>query len=326
MARTLRVFVSSTAEDLREHRSEVREVIDRLGHKAVAMETFGAQPTWSLQACCSLVEGCDALVVIVAHRYGWVPPTADGSPKSITWHEVDAAQNAGLPIFTFVVDPQAPWTAAKEQDRLVGASPGELEGIQEAVLQLQAFKRELGRRPWDTFDTPGDLAKKVATSLSRWLTNATEPYVQDGEWIHPYIGLRIPAPEGWTAEQVMNTPHLLAPPTGGFRDNLNVRQLPLPGSDDLQVLLAQNAQVLQQMPDIELQRAEIRRIAGRDAVSIAYRGVLEGFAFPVCGEAVILVKGDRQLVVTGTVAPESWDRVGPSVQASLAGMEFGLLS
>ncbi|ANM29634.1 hypothetical protein ABI59_08660 [Acidobacteria bacterium Mor1] len=324
MARTLRVFISSTARDLGEHRSEVREVIDRLGHKAVGMETFGAQPSWSLQACRNLVEGCDALVVIVAHRYGWVPPTSEGSAKSITWHEVDAAQNAGLPIFTFLVDESAPWTADKEQDRLVGAAPGEVDGIQEAVQQLQAFKRELLRRPCDHFDSPEDLAKKVATSLSRWLTNATDPYLQDGWWVHPYLGMRIPAPDGWTAHQgVNNTPQLMGPLRDEFHDNFNVQQAPLPGTGDIQVLLAHHVQSVQQMPGVDVVRAEVRSIGGRDGIFVVYKGTVPGLAFPLCFAAVVLIKGGREVIVTATVKPSRWDEVGPQIEQALTGIVFG---
>jgi Domain of unknown function (DUF4062) len=44
MGKTLRIFVASTAEDLKSYRAAVTTVIDRLGHKPVHMKTFGAMP------------------------------------------------------------------------------------------------------------------------------------------------------------------------------------------------------------------------------------------------------------------------------------------
>ena len=75
------------------------------------MEYFVARPGMPLKECCESVEGCDALVVIVAHRYGWVPTADEGGDgtKSITWHEVDAALCAKKPVFAFFVDETGAW-------------------------------------------------------------------------------------------------------------------------------------------------------------------------------------------------------------------------
>jgi len=59
------------------------------------------------------VRKCDALIVIVGHRYGWVPTKKDGGDgvKSITWWEVKWALDAGKPVYAFLVDPKATWTS-----------------------------------------------------------------------------------------------------------------------------------------------------------------------------------------------------------------------
>ena len=81
-----RIFLSSTAIDLREHRQKVSDAVMRLGDHPVAMESFGAKPNEPVEVCQEKVRECDALVVMVAHRYGWVPGTDDGGDgkKSIT--------------------------------------------------------------------------------------------------------------------------------------------------------------------------------------------------------------------------------------------------
>ena len=39
----LRIFISSTAVDLRDYRDKVRDAVQRLGNLPIAMETFSAQ-------------------------------------------------------------------------------------------------------------------------------------------------------------------------------------------------------------------------------------------------------------------------------------------
>src|SRR6185369_14379597 len=93
---TYRVFLSSTGIDLEEHRKHVSDAVLRLKQAPVAMETFGARPGDPLSVCQQLAQDADALIAIVAHRYGWIPSIDDGGDgnKSITWFEVEAAKAA----------------------------------------------------------------------------------------------------------------------------------------------------------------------------------------------------------------------------------------
>ena len=112
------------SEDLGEYRRTVADALGRLGQFAVKMETFGAKPVKPLAACQDEVRGADALIVVVGHRYGWVPPKADGGDgkKSITWMEVQWALEAKKPVYAFVIDPKMPWPGTREQDWLIGAA------------------------------------------------------------------------------------------------------------------------------------------------------------------------------------------------------------
>ncbi len=84
---TLKIFLSSTSDDLWPHRDKVRERMEKLGQATIHMGAFGARPTDPMTTCRRNVEACDALVVIVGHRYGWVPSVDEGGDgeKSITW-------------------------------------------------------------------------------------------------------------------------------------------------------------------------------------------------------------------------------------------------
>ena len=66
-----RVFISSTSEDLRAFR---KAAAVGAGVLPVMMEYFvasGDRPP--LAKCLDLVDSTDLFIVIVAHRYGWVP-------------------------------------------------------------------------------------------------------------------------------------------------------------------------------------------------------------------------------------------------------------
>lgn len=165
----LRIFISSTAVDLREYRDKVRDAVLRLENLPIAMETFSAMSGQPVGECTRMAAEADAVVCIVAHRYGYVPPPELGGDgeRSLTWLEVDAAKRAGKPVFAFVVDSSAPWAELKEQDRLV-SEPEKATEIIQSVKKLQGFKAYLGREFMvAAFSTSEELAKLVAITLAR---------------------------------------------------------------------------------------------------------------------------------------------------------------
>lgn len=174
----LRVFLSSTAVDLTDHRAKVREAILRLGYLPDAMETFVATDNLPTAECRARAAAADAVVVLVAHRYGFVPSVDKGGDgeRSMTWLEVDAARDAGKPVLAFLVDPTAAWAQAKEQDRLVDALDEQVVEIAASVRRLREFRSYLASTCiFNTFTTADDLATKVATALA-----AIPPPQRDG--------------------------------------------------------------------------------------------------------------------------------------------------
>src|ERR1039457_796610 len=134
------------------------------------MATFSALGGAPASECMRMAAEADAVVCIVAHRYGYVPPTELGGDgdRSITWLEVDAAKRAGKPVFAFLVDPSAPWTEVKEQDRLV-SEPEKAQEIIRAVQKLQEFKAYLDREcVRQTFTSAEDLATHVTIALAKY--------------------------------------------------------------------------------------------------------------------------------------------------------------
>ena len=69
----MKIFLSSTGIDLKEYRDKTRKAIEESGNEFVGMETFGSHSDEPKKFCPDKVEECDALVLLVAYRYGFVP-------------------------------------------------------------------------------------------------------------------------------------------------------------------------------------------------------------------------------------------------------------
>lgn len=148
----MKIFVSSTYDDLREHRKAVDEIINRLCQQFRGMEYFGSRPFEPKHTCFSEIDQCHAFIGIYAHRYGWIP---SGDSLSITEQEFDHARSNGIVCFCYVVDTEHPW------------APIFIE--HEAAEKLRLFKNKVELLVRSKFTTPDNLAKNVATDIARWI-------------------------------------------------------------------------------------------------------------------------------------------------------------
>src|SRR5262245_52576390 len=110
-----RVFVSYTAEDLVAYADAVVEVVRGMGWIVDDHRDWSSSGRPSVEECVKRVRECDVLVVLVAHRYGWIPAKKQGGDgeRSITWIEVDAAMRAERPVLAFLVDDDQPWPPSR---------------------------------------------------------------------------------------------------------------------------------------------------------------------------------------------------------------------
>lgn len=154
----LRIFVSSTQEDLKEHRDIVTKVIHGLGQTPIYMEAFYADWRDSLRTCRDRAASADALVVIVGTRYGYVPETQDGEGKSMVWHEVEAAAKIGKHIFCYLSELPIP----KEE--------------QASLARFRRFLDDKVRPVYYKFSNPYELGMGVAIALSNWLWEQAQSY------------------------------------------------------------------------------------------------------------------------------------------------------
>ena len=168
------VFISSTGEDLKEHREQAAKAAVASGFSPRMMEyspASGHNPT--LHASLAQVAEAEVVVVIVAHRYGWVPedPTnPDG--KSITWLECEHAWNVTKKeVLAFIVDPSYKWPAELcESYRLVTErkKPGIEAEVERNEAKLEEFKQKLSRCFRAQFTDATGFRALVSEALAAW--------------------------------------------------------------------------------------------------------------------------------------------------------------
>lgn len=171
----MKVFLSSTTEDLVEYRRVADDTILRLQQVSVVMERFGPLPGEPAAESERKARESDVVVCIVAHRYGHVPDKGLGS---ITRREVEAARSAGRHVLAWIVADGHPWKEKKEQDLLtdpaVLAEPARVAEVAERVKALLDFKAWLRESfTCDPYTTPDDLGRRIAIALGNHAKDRT---------------------------------------------------------------------------------------------------------------------------------------------------------
>lgn len=153
----MKIFLSSTYQDLHEHRKRVIEAIDHLRHNGadvewLGMEAFGARDDSPADACIKFVDACDLYVGFFGVRYGSLDPK---SKLSMTEVEYRRAVEKNKPRLIFLMD-----------EKNARVAPSDFEPSPEGQAKLKALKEDLKKdRVVDFFTTPEDLAWKVTTAL-----------------------------------------------------------------------------------------------------------------------------------------------------------------
>jgi O-acetyl-ADP-ribose deacetylase (regulator of RNase III) len=145
------VFVSSTSNDLQDHRKAVRQAIEGLRLRYVGMEDFAPTSKAPADLIRQKVTQSKAYLGILAMRYGYVDP---GTGLSMTELEYHQAVASAKPLHMFVMDDRAPITA------------GMVEPNSEHYARLLELKAHvLKAHTCKLFTTPDDLAGKVMEAL-----------------------------------------------------------------------------------------------------------------------------------------------------------------
>ena len=156
----MKVYISSTYQDLVDHRAAVDRTLRRMGHDVIGMEQYIAEGSKPVDRCKTDVRAADAYVVIVAWRYGYVPNrgATPPDPRSITEIELDEAQASGKPVLAFLLDPEAPWPPNRVD--AMGGTPSTGEDVSRLRARLGTDYLA------GIFRTPDDLASQVAAAVS----------------------------------------------------------------------------------------------------------------------------------------------------------------
>ncbi len=168
-----RVFLSATKADLGLHRIAAKNAIIDAGCTPVTMEHFAAEADAPLDVCLREVESCQALVVLAAWRYGWIPPAQpEPREKSITWLECLHAQTKGIPIFALLADPKFAWDEEQKDGThlLRAAAAGAVTPeMLTAAAQLPRFRAWLNDgRVSSPFTNPESVRAEVLHALHKW--------------------------------------------------------------------------------------------------------------------------------------------------------------
>lgn len=126
-------------------------MLERFGLVSVSLEQFGATDQAPLVASLSALDSSDIVILLLAHRLGYVPP--DGK-KSIVEREYERARDVGKPTLVFVLDDTYPWP------------PNQIDVDFEGVRRFR--ERLLQECLVSFFTTPEDLAAKVAIAISQY--------------------------------------------------------------------------------------------------------------------------------------------------------------
>jgi len=192
-------MVSSTFEDLSEHRSALIRAIKAQGLTDVAMENDSAKAGVDLiDSSLQMVRDSAAYVGIISHKYGQIPKCPERNPKnlSITELEFDEAQRLNRPTLLFIMGDKHPVTR------------GNVETNSSRLKKLDAFRERAKKmtresdvhRIYATFESLEEFRSQAIQSVAN-LRRYLDEQVQD----HSVIIIEaepntIPAPPDFYAE------------------------------------------------------------------------------------------------------------------------------
>jgi tetratricopeptide (TPR) repeat protein len=156
----LKVYISSTYEDLKEYRKAVYDSLRKLREDVIAMEDYVAQDQRPLQKCLEDVISSDIYIGIFAWRYGYIPNDNKENPNnlSITELEYRKAKEKGIPCLIFLLDKEE-WPLRFSD----GTSQSGIKGENINRLRTELQNNHIV----STFKNPDNLASLVVTAITQ---------------------------------------------------------------------------------------------------------------------------------------------------------------
>ncbi len=154
------VFISSTYEDLKSYRAEVRELVSALGLVDIAMESWPPGATPPREMVNAAMQRSDIYVGILAWRYG---SRMEGD-LAYTEYEYQLAKELHIPRLIFLHDPEGQW-------------PVRYVDTDEDGGALRKLRAEIMRDPditWKYFRKEMDLVRFLSGGLFRLITTSNK--------------------------------------------------------------------------------------------------------------------------------------------------------
>jgi hypothetical protein len=148
-----KAFVSSTFEDLKEHRKAVIASLRKAGIFVDPMEDWTAATDEPKKFSQDRVKDCDLCVLLVAFRRGHVP---EGEELSITELEYQAAVRSGIDILVFMLREDSPWP--RKFDEL------------EKDAGIRLFRAKLAECKGVSFFGLDPSSIEIAPAVTRWIS------------------------------------------------------------------------------------------------------------------------------------------------------------
>ena len=165
------IYLSSTYEDLKDHRRVVYEALRKAGHSVFAMEDYVAADQRPVEKCLKDVEKADIYIGLFAFRYGYRPPRQHGNHHdlSITELEYRCAESSKKPCLTFVVQDTTPWSRVLDD-----AHTGDDRGERIKALRQYLLTEKLASQ----FSSPHELSTLVLAAVTKYLGEHKQPDFQ----------------------------------------------------------------------------------------------------------------------------------------------------
>jgi Domain of unknown function (DUF4062) len=155
--RKLQVFLSSTYEDLIDHRLAAMEAVLAAGHIPAAMEQFSPGDETAWEKITAWIDESDAFILILGGRYGSVEPK---SGKSFVQLEYEYASERKKPFFALVVSDAHHEQRVKE----CGLAVDERERPE----RYREFKRLVTERLCAYWNDKKDIKTAIFQKLPEW--------------------------------------------------------------------------------------------------------------------------------------------------------------
>lgn len=156
-------FVSSTFEDLKDHRREVIASLRKAGILVDPMEDWTAARDEPKKFSQDRIRDCDLCVLLVGFRRGHVPK---GEKSSITQLEYQAALDMGIDVLVFMLADDSPWR-------------GKFDEL-EKDPEITRWRAELKEVTGVGFFGLQPSSIEIAPALTRWIAERQQSALSQG--------------------------------------------------------------------------------------------------------------------------------------------------